>query len=514
MNKFLALVRRALQTETRLVRSYLARFGLGAFVLWSLFAAQQDMFYRDAPGLVLFRNLSTANFFFVTVLGTAFFATAITEEKEERTLSLLKMADVGATALILGKWAPRLIGAAMLVAIQIPFTALAITLGGVLWNQVGATFLALFAHLFLVGNIGLFCSVVMSSTTGACGVACAILVSMHLLPVLLRLVFQPTGGFGLSQMMLHVADWWQGLLWEYRLNEILSTGFNDSWVSSQVVCHLVGGGLFMLASWLLFEVCTRNEPEPGALTVFDRMRKSLARSSGNRVWAAPLTWKEFQFLGGGSHFLLAKFAIYFGGILALACLNRNPYVDFRELLGWFLFGWSLFFIFVEFAIMTARLYRKELSEQTWSTLMLIPRSPAEIIYTKLLGGMSVLLPLLACIAFSFFIIPDEYADAVYDILRDLDDMIILAYFVLQYFLGAHLSVLLSVTQKWAHWPVAVFLAGLVIFMANAMVFSCLIFSGGPGDEEVFFFLGCLVTCMIIAPIHLSIGHRLVALAGE
>ena len=140
MNKFFALVRRSLQTDARQARGHLARLALGVIVLFTLYMTQIESAFRSAPGLELFRFVSVYNFLFVTTLGTAFFATAITEEKEERTLSLLKMADVGATSIIMGKWSPRLIGAFLLLSIQIPFTILAITLGGVMWQQVGATF--------------------------------------------------------------------------------------------------------------------------------------------------------------------------------------------------------------------------------------------------------------------------------------------------------------------------------------------------------------------------------------
>lgn len=97
MNIFLALGRRALQAETRMLRGHLARCLLGGFVLWTLITTRWDLFSRGAPGLDLFRSVSDDNYFFITILGTAFFATSITEEKEERTLGLLKMASVGAT---------------------------------------------------------------------------------------------------------------------------------------------------------------------------------------------------------------------------------------------------------------------------------------------------------------------------------------------------------------------------------------------------------------------------------
>jgi len=47
------------------------------------------------------------NFCFITLGGVGYFATAITEEKEELTLGLLKMADIGPLTLLLGKYRCR-----------------------------------------------------------------------------------------------------------------------------------------------------------------------------------------------------------------------------------------------------------------------------------------------------------------------------------------------------------------------------------------------------------------------
>ena len=60
----------------------------------------------------------------------------------------------------LGKSTSRLLGAILLLLVQLPFTLLAITLGGVTLNQVIAAYFSLMAYMVLLANVGLLCSVI------------------------------------------------------------------------------------------------------------------------------------------------------------------------------------------------------------------------------------------------------------------------------------------------------------------------------------------------------------------
>ena len=91
--------------------------------------------------------------------GFGFFATAITEEKEEGTLGLLKMAGISRAGILLGKSTSRLVSAMLLLFAQFPFTLLAITLGGVTFQQILAAYSALLAYMILVANLAMFFSV-------------------------------------------------------------------------------------------------------------------------------------------------------------------------------------------------------------------------------------------------------------------------------------------------------------------------------------------------------------------
>ena len=157
--KTLALTLRAIREDARLLRTHLFRLFLLAIIVWFLVLTQWDDMGIGAPGLEFFTAVTYLDFCFISLAGIGFFASAITEEKEEMTLGLLRMAGIGPMALLTGKLLPRLLGAVLLLSVQFPFTLLAITLGGVSLQQVAAAYCTLFTYTLMLSGVALFCSV-------------------------------------------------------------------------------------------------------------------------------------------------------------------------------------------------------------------------------------------------------------------------------------------------------------------------------------------------------------------
>ena len=120
-----------MRVDDRSLRTHLFRLFLLGFTYYMLVMAHQMSQYNDAPGLQLFVSLCFVDFFFILLASVGLFASAISEEKEEMTLGLLKMAGVNGVTLLCGKFLPRFLLAIVLLLSQIPFVMLAITLGGV-----------------------------------------------------------------------------------------------------------------------------------------------------------------------------------------------------------------------------------------------------------------------------------------------------------------------------------------------------------------------------------------------
>ncbi|MFK7776906.1 MAG: ABC transporter permease subunit [Gimesia sp.] len=245
-----ALFNRALCVDFRLTRTHLFRFLFAVMILFSLMMAHTTSRMIAAAGLVFFSQIIYLNFVFILMAGISFFATAITEEKEEQTIGLLLMAGVSPISLLLGKSLPRLISALLLLSVQFPFTLLAITLGGVTFSQVIAAYSALAAFLFCVANLGLVCSVFCARSRSASTLVVISLLFYFLgLPLFkwaLSLIANQgwvSAGSILVTYPQYLFDWLGQFSVLTQVNMILITGFNESPWGMQFWGSLIFGGV-------------------------------------------------------------------------------------------------------------------------------------------------------------------------------------------------------------------------------------------------------------------------------
>nr|MDQ3331062.1 ABC transporter permease subunit [Planctomycetota bacterium] len=156
----LTLFNRSIRMDARGVKGHAFRIAFALFIYFGLLNAYLTSLAFGAPGLRFFSSICYLNLLFIGLAGTSFFATAVTEEKEEGTLGLLKMAGMSRGAILLGKSTSRLLSSMLLLMIQFPFLLLAITLGGVLYGQVAAAAVALLSFLAFTANAALLFSVI------------------------------------------------------------------------------------------------------------------------------------------------------------------------------------------------------------------------------------------------------------------------------------------------------------------------------------------------------------------
>src|SRR5262249_36578238 len=176
----LAMLHRAVRLDARLLRTHLFRAGFAWLVyvslLYTLWISQTLL---GAPGLRMFEAMTWLNVVLISLAGVSFFATAITEEKEEDTLGLLKMAGVDPLRILLGETTRRLLGAVLPLLVQVPCPLLAIRLGGLTLGQVVAASFSLTAYTILLANIGLLCSVVFQRG-GMASIVTGLVLILHL----------------------------------------------------------------------------------------------------------------------------------------------------------------------------------------------------------------------------------------------------------------------------------------------------------------------------------------------
>ncbi len=532
----LTLLIRSLRQDSRSAVPHVARAMLLVPVIWMIYIAHSESSNVAAPGLNFFMFLSALNVGFITLAGLSIFASAITEEKEDQTLGLLRMAGIGPVALLLGKSTSRLINAVVVLGAQIPFTLLAVTLGGVTPHQVYAAYLAQFAYLLALANLALFSSVLCRTSRGASWMTGLLTVVFFTGPWVIIAawevvgqVTQPGGGAPIPEPLEWVSRHWIDALIVTRLREILQSGFAEPLVDYQFITNAAAAALFFFLAWLSFGPFVGTESSEPAPRGFvptrlarDAARRGMRRInllSPGRVWPNALVWKDFHFLAGGTTLLLVKFAGY-GLVIALifmislyenAWYGPGPRVRYPGLNDWNALSQLIIQIMLlvaaaEVIFVAGRVFNEEWRRQTYSTLMLLPRSLTALVFSKITGCLLGAFPAVTYLAIGFAI-SRQSLEALGDVVDEPGAWLVVSQFVLL----VHLIAFFSILTKWGAIPLA---AGLLILTDACCVFSLAGPGRGAGSGDAVAVVLCFVTLVACVFIEMLIGERLKTIAAQ
>ena len=400
----LALFTRSVRADTRAKSTYWARAGLAAFMLAVMVATAIANQGRGAPGLAFFETIIFVQAAFITLAGVGYFASVITEEKEEEMLGLLRMTKLNPLSILLGKSTGRMVGALLLLTAQVPFTQFAVTLGGISMAQVVATYCTLGAYLFLLGNLALLASVLASRTAQAAVITAAALALGSLAGSLLKgaalALEKLVGPEAVAVATLgSSAEALNGMTPFFRLSAILSTGFHDAPCGVQVWSNLAAGIACFLAAWLIFE--RRSEsPATASRPLTHRLRRK-GFAPGRVPAFRAIEWKDFHFLHGGRFVFRLKIIAYL--VLAVAAVwLANPWFFGRA---WFEQSMTLTALFaialaLELGWTVSRIFNAEIHGQTLPALTLLPLSLRNLFGAKISGSFRAVEPVGYCFLLS------------------------------------------------------------------------------------------------------------------
>ncbi|MEI8382978.1 MAG: hypothetical protein WCJ09_22850 [Planctomycetota bacterium] len=396
----LALLERSLRTDARSWQTHLVRLGLMVGIYVALVFVLTMAWQFGAPGLRFFSAIVYLNVACLTLLGISFFSTTITEEKEEDTLGLMLMAGISPLGLLIGKLGGRLVQALLLIAIQYPFTLLAITMGGVSLAQVQAVYVGLGSYMVLLAGGGLLCSTLAPRTrTAGTWMVVALFVygvvpflCQQLVSNITRFIRVPSHGF------LMFLDTIASCSLFTRVGNIIVSGFGDSAVSLQAVSN-VSFGLFCFGlSWCCFGYASR-EPatEATTRTGLSRSQRGIGRSfSPGRAWKNAFAWKDFHFTAGGLSRRLVRIVFY--PFLFVLCMGASLLWGIPQSNSVSLFlGWAMIFLVWESALLVAWSVQEEVRGQTLASLVMLPRSVPSVFYSKFMGTVAGMYPGILCL---------------------------------------------------------------------------------------------------------------------
>ena len=399
-----ALFVRSLREQSRAKFTPIARGAIALLILAFIASSERQFTNQSAPGVFILGMLMTVNFFAIAIFGLSTFASAITEEKEDDTLGLLQMTRLNPLAILLGKSTARLCEGLLLLAVQVPFTMLCITLGGVSLDQVLRCYAILAAFLFFLCNVALVWSVACRRTGRATSMTTLTGIVIYVLPLFLLSITMSARFTGRKAQ-----TWLESFSqWSFSINPVVDLMYTVEprggmlfGAANSITFSLIGGVIAFGIAWLLFAPCCNS----GAETATQRTEKITA-SAGRRRSAHPRTgkraiaWKDFYFLSGGVRGLLIRCVVYVAISLLcfwwIATVDRSG-ITARELgVTFWVFGQMSFSI--EVGLVSARMFGIERKRKTLGTLYTLPLGTGRIIREKIFGALPQLIPSAALTA--------------------------------------------------------------------------------------------------------------------
>ena len=446
----------ALKKDVQLQKMHLFRFACIGLVFILFFSSWLNSARIGSPGLDFFTKIVWLNFWLVTLAGVGIFSTAITEEKEEETLPLLKLAGISSLGLLLGKSTVRAVRIILLILAQLPFLMLAVALGGITPLQIFASLFAMVAYVILISNLALLCSVYARRSGTAIALVLIVLFFLFVLPMLLsetvtnlqsRGLINPQGVIAQGVEIIHQLS--QQISVIERFQKILQVGFNDSVLSMQVLSNALIGFVSFFAAWACFEHCSlRGETDQAS----DQNRSMKMRLRNSRPGQMAFVWKEFQFNSGGKQAFILKLIIYpllvilitVGGML----LDDYSSVAFISSYSWRgMMSTSLMLLsagfVIESTLYVSQMFRDEHRQKMLPLIVLLPHTLSRIIYEKTVGLSLALIPAVSGILLIIVLTPDILLDIV-----DIAWQIYIPLILVQYIVFLHLLAYYSLVVRW------------------------------------------------------------------
>jgi len=500
-NKTLAMAVRGMRTDARHSASHIMRLIIAINVLLCLyFVHQMDVIGVGAPGLMMFTFLIWSNMIFTTFAAPLFFANAISEEKEERTLALLKIANVSAGTILIGKIVPRIASLLLILIVQLPFMLLAVALGGVSGHQIAAGFSAILSYVVMMGCIGLFASVVAPTTNRAVFYATIMSLIFLFSPLIVWLFYStvaaPIGNPSLSENTLNAIQYLSDINIFVKINSVLTTGFSGDIFSSLVYWNLGIGVFLFIVSWIIFPAFNRDTEKSAATPLLAQTSRS-----SFRVWGYPIAWKEFFYSVGGIRMIICKIVGY--GFLAFLVTGLIIEWDFKNIdleeAGYGIFFPTLFFVIpLEITLNVGAMINFEIKSKTLGTMVTLPVSVSQILFEKAIGGLLSLIPAMFYLFISVLLAPEIIANMVQGIAEEpFAAILVPLQVVLQFAFYLHLVLLFSLwMNRWFAMILSLFVYYTCFTTFMVLFFFSAVIVTGPGEWGAY--LGLIVSTIVMA----------------
>ena len=283
-----------------------------------------------------------------------------------------------------------------------------------------------------------------------------------------------------------------------QMGTILSSSFQTTLWSYQVISNLCLGGLGFFGSWALFGLAMR-EPstEANSRGLVTRSRGRLRWFAPGRPWERPIAWKDFHFVSGGIPSLLIRFAIYGSlyfvafvstGFFSGGILNALKQTDSMFLI------MMMFAVAIDAGLLVSRSLGDEVRSQTLATLLLLPTSSGRILYGKILGSLLGWLPGPVCLLAGILLL--TYGrESTWDFFRQGGAA---CWLVAHLILVPHAAAVLSMYVRWGALPLGIGVAFTFLFLSVSIFEANRVGQNAPIVWIVtFLVLGLCAACHLV-----------------
>ena len=490
-HSILALLFRSLRLDVRSRGAHLARMALCIAIYLSMLQYQVMAAWAGAPGLDFFRSILFLNSTFLTLFGIGVFSSPISEEKEEDSLGLLRMAGVDSLGLLIGKSGGRVIQATALLIVQFPFTMLSITLGGVTYEQIFSAYVAMAAYLLMLAGMGVLLSTVSRTTRSASRLMLIFLALYIVVPWLCLLWVADMAANGGTSPLLPVAGAVSKMCIFLETTSFLSTNYAQSFLTVQVVSNVAAGFVAFLVAWLLFDVCTRNaSSEAISRGPVATGGKGYRFSKPGRPIDNSLIWKDFHFVAGGVIGLIMRTLFYLTLFAVIAIFFTG--LDQLQAICLVFMSCQAIVLPIDASLLVARSMQDEVRGQTIPSLVMLPRSIPSIVYSKLAGALVGLIPGLVCFAIAL-ICTSDLMISWFDTEIRFDVLVMIGSGVLYMVLLPHLTAVIALVVRWGATPIAVGALYAVQLTESMLMIPLFLFSPMVGNG-IGIFMGITALC--------------------
>ncbi|MEZ5966763.1 MAG: hypothetical protein R3F56_23190 [Planctomycetota bacterium] len=453
----LLLVARNLRVGERAWGPTLVRFLIAGAALLVLWTAQSTRFATGGPGGQILAGLAWLDQWGLIIAGISLFPSLVTEEREQQSLPLLRLAGFGAAGFLLGQSFSAFAYCALVLAVQVPFLMLAVTLGGTSVTPVLATLLVLAVTASLVYAAALLAGAWARSARSAARTAGLLVASVTFLPGTLA---------GLETRVLgtsHLATFAQSLA-PALLEQAHMPVLDWPLLRSALGLQLGLAALFLLLAFVVFE--RRQADAPTATTARVAVQRG-RYPTGPAAFAAladrgPGRWSYWRFVALG-HL----------GIAALVLLTQGT----TGVLG--IVGFQILIAAVNMAQLATTATSRVRSQRVAGLLLLAGGDDVWLRQQRVVRAR-VFAVHLAAVLLSCFVIVAVLGHSLETVLIMLSSAVGISFF------AARLGEFCGLAYKRA--PMAVTLLGGMALIAIVNVACIVILATGRGGAEAYTFV--------------------------